>query len=142
MQFKHPYIVLALACGSWVTAAPANECNPVNAVYAILKGPLHTQASSVCLSFLGGDKTVQQTQVRYVLSLMIQIRLTDPQKDPHCHRTRRYSHSHSCSANPDDKYGDHQYQHDYANSDRTATRRRSDGNCHRCEKSTHNLPET
>lgn len=68
---------MALAGGASVTAAPANECSPVNAVYAILKGPLHAQASSLCLSFLGGDKTTQQTQVCDVQPSMIRSKLTD-----------------------------------------------------------------
>jgi hypothetical protein len=66
MHFLHPYIILSVACGSLVNAAIVNKCSSVDAVYAILRGPLQAQASSFCLSFLGGDKTVQQTQVRYV----------------------------------------------------------------------------
>ena len=66
MKFQRPYAILAVAGGSLVTAAPAKGCNPVDAVYMILKGPLKAQAASFCLSFLGGDKTVQQTQVRLV----------------------------------------------------------------------------
>jgi hypothetical protein len=64
MHLIRPSVILAVACSSVVSAAPVDKCSPVDTVYAILRGPLKSQASSLCLSFLGGDKTIQQTQVR------------------------------------------------------------------------------
>lgn len=66
MRSLRLYASLAVVGGSLATAVPATGCNPVDAVYMVLKGPLKVQASSFCLSFLGGDKTVQQMQVRLV----------------------------------------------------------------------------
>jgi hypothetical protein len=63
MRSLRLYAIFGVAGGSLSTAIPAKGCNPVDAVYLVLKGPLKVQASSFCLSFLGGDKTVQQTQV-------------------------------------------------------------------------------
>lgn len=64
MHLFRPSVILAFACGSVVSAAPVDKCSPVNAVYAILRGALRSQASPLCLSFLRGDKVIQQTQVR------------------------------------------------------------------------------
>lgn len=52
-----------LAWGSAVTAAPASHCNVVDAVYAILRGPLRAEASQFCLGYLGGVKTTTATTV-------------------------------------------------------------------------------
>ena len=63
MRSIHYSIITTLAYGSFVIAAPAGGCSPIDAVYVILKGALQAQASSLCLSYLGGDKTVQEIQV-------------------------------------------------------------------------------
>ena len=64
MHISRCSLLYILASGSAVIAAPAGSiCNPVDAVYALLRGPLKAQASSFCLSYLGGDRTVSQTQV-------------------------------------------------------------------------------
>jgi hypothetical protein len=49
------------------TPNPFQECDPADAVNAILIG-LEADASPLCLAYLGGDKTVEETQVRFVIS--------------------------------------------------------------------------
>ncbi|KAF1848351.1 uncharacterized protein K460DRAFT_414920 [Cucurbitaria berberidis CBS 394.84] len=71
--------IAVLAYGSTVVAAPAaNTCNPVDAVYAILKGSLKNQASSFCLDFLGGHKTVQSTKTIPVTGAGRTVTITNP----------------------------------------------------------------
>lgn len=64
MRITSLTVLSILASGSVVSAAPAKGCNSVDAVYLLLKGSLQSQASSLCVQFLGGYKTVVQTQVR------------------------------------------------------------------------------
>ncbi|KAJ4993201.1 hypothetical protein SVAN01_01176 [Stagonosporopsis vannaccii] len=61
MRISQNIVAAFLANSLFVHAAPAPGCNSVDAVYAILRGPLKVKASSLCLSFLGGDKTALQT---------------------------------------------------------------------------------
>lgn len=46
------------------TPTPFKECDPADAVNAVLIG-LEADASPLCLAYLGGDKTVEETQVRF-----------------------------------------------------------------------------
>jgi hypothetical protein len=64
MRITSPTVLGILASGFFVSAAPAKGCNRVDAVYMLLKGSLQSQASSLCVQFLGGDQTIVQTEVR------------------------------------------------------------------------------
>ncbi|EAT80192.1 hypothetical protein HBI56_056520 [Parastagonospora nodorum] len=66
MRVTSPTVLSILASGFFVSAAPAKGCNRVDAVYMLLKGSLQSQASSLCVQFLGGDQTVVQTQIQTV----------------------------------------------------------------------------
>lgn len=71
MHFSRANLIAVLAYGSSVLAAPApiiaerSSCNAADAIYKVLNGPLKAQASSFCLGWLGGDKTVTGTRVRF-----------------------------------------------------------------------------
>ncbi|KAJ8114393.1 hypothetical protein OPT61_g3716 [Boeremia exigua] len=64
MHVSQNIVAAFLANSLLVYAAPAPKCDAVDAVYAILRGPLKVKASSLCLSFLGGHKTARQTQTQ------------------------------------------------------------------------------
>ncbi|KAH6612464.1 hypothetical protein C7974DRAFT_418411 [Boeremia exigua] len=64
MHISKTIVAAFLANSLFVHAAPAPKCDAIDAVYAILRGPLKAKASSFCLSFLGGDKTARQTQTQ------------------------------------------------------------------------------
>lgn len=49
-----------------VYATPVKGCNPVDSVYLLLKSSLQEKVSSVCVSILGGDKTITQTRLSHI----------------------------------------------------------------------------